>query len=45
MVEFHRFGGMAERLKATVLKTVVGQRPPGVRIPLPPLFVKADCHN
>ena len=29
-------GGMAEWLKATVLKTVVPLRVPGVRIPLPP---------
>ena len=29
-------GGMAERTKAVVLKTTVGSRPPGVRIPLPP---------
>ena len=29
-------GGMAERTKAAVLKTAVGSRPPGVRIPLPP---------
>ena len=28
---------MAEWFKATVLKTVVGLRSPGVRIPLPPL--------
>jgi hypothetical protein len=27
---------MAERSKAAVLKTAVGSRPPGVRIPLPP---------
>jgi hypothetical protein len=30
-------GGMAERTKATVLKTVVAERSPWVRIPLPPL--------
>ncbi len=35
-----RRGGMAERLNAAVLKTVVGVTPPGVRIPLPP-FSKA----
>jgi len=29
-------GEMAERLKAAVLKTVVGANPPGVRIPLSP---------
>src|SRR5262245_60164714 len=29
---------MAERSKATVLKTVVGETPPGVRIPLSPPF-------
>ena len=32
-------GGMAERLKAAVLKTVVALASPGVRIPLPPLMV------
>jgi hypothetical protein len=31
-----RLGGMAERTMATVLKTVVAARSPGVRIPLPP---------
>ena len=30
------FGGMAEWTMATVLKTVVAARSPGVRIPLPP---------
>ena len=30
------YGEMAERFKAAVLKTVVGLRPPGVRIPLSP---------
>ena len=30
-------GGMAEWFKATDLKSVVAARPPGVRIPLPPL--------
>ena len=30
-------GGMAEWTMATVLKTVVAARSPGVRIPLPPL--------
>ena len=29
-------GGMAEWLKAVVLKTTVGVTSPGVRIPLPP---------
>jgi hypothetical protein len=29
-------GGMAERFKAAVLKTVDGETRPGVRIPLPP---------
>jgi hypothetical protein len=29
-------GGMAEWTMATVLKTVVAARSPGVRIPLPP---------
>jgi hypothetical protein len=29
-------GGMAERFKAAVLKTVDGETHPGVRIPLPP---------
>ena len=29
-------GGMGERLKPAVLKTVVLERVPGVRIPLPP---------
>ena len=29
-------GGMGERLKPAVLKTAVGETPPGVRIPLPP---------
>jgi hypothetical protein len=29
-------GGMAEWLKAAVLKTVDGETRPGVRIPLPP---------
>jgi hypothetical protein len=29
-------GGMAERFKAAVLKTVDGVTRPGVRIPLPP---------
>ena len=31
-----RFGGMAERTMAAVLKTAVGSVSPGVRIPLPP---------
>ena len=31
-----RCGGMAERSMAVVLKTTVGETPPGVRIPLPP---------
>ena len=31
-------GGMGERLKPAVLKTVVPARVPGVRIPLPPPF-------
>jgi hypothetical protein len=31
-----RCGGMAEWLKAVVLKTTVGATSPGVRIPLPP---------
>jgi hypothetical protein len=31
-------GGMAERLKAAVLKTVSGVTHSGVRIPLPPPF-------
>ena len=31
-------GGMGERLKPAVLKTVVPERAPGVRIPLPPPF-------
>lgn len=31
-------GGVAERLKATVLKTVVRETAPGVRIPPPPCF-------
>jgi hypothetical protein len=30
-------GGVAEWLKAAVLKTAVGGSPPGVRIPSPPL--------
>ena len=30
------FGGLAERSKAAVLKTVVPARVPGVRIPKPP---------
>ena len=33
-------GGMAERTKAVVLKTTVGSRPPGVRIPLPPPIIR-----
>lgn len=34
-------GGMAERLKAVVLKTTVAVMSPGVRIPLPPpVFVE-----
>jgi hypothetical protein len=33
-------GGMAERTKAVVLKTTVGSRPPGVRIPLPPPTIR-----
>jgi hypothetical protein len=39
------FGGMAEWTMATVLKTVVAARSPGVRIPLPPpdwLMAEAD---
>ena len=32
------FGGMAERSKAIDLKSIVPERVPGVRIPLPPLF-------
>jgi hypothetical protein len=32
------FGGMAERLNAVVLKTIVLETAPGVRIPLPPLL-------
>jgi hypothetical protein len=32
----HSCGGMAERFKAAVLKTVGSERGPGVRIPLPP---------
>src|SRR5439155_12636668 len=31
-----RCGGMAEWSMAVVLKTTVGETPPGVRIPLPP---------
>ena len=30
------YGGMPERLNGTVSKTVVGLRPPRVRIPVPP---------
>ncbi len=47
MVESVRFGGMAERSKATVLKTVVGLHPPGVRIPLPPpaKFGTTGCYS
>ncbi len=33
---FSRYGGMAERFKAPVLKTGVGASSPWVRIPLPP---------
>ena len=29
-------GGMSERFKEIVLKTIVGESPPWVRIPLPP---------
>ena len=41
MVQYFRsgglpYGGMAEWLKAVVLKTTVGETSPGVRIPLPP---------
>ena len=32
-------GGMGERLIPAVLKTVVPERAPGVRIPLPPPFI------
>ena len=32
-------GGMGERLKPAVLKTVVPERVPGVRIPLPPPLI------
>src|SRR5207253_9233231 len=32
-------GGMGERLKPAVLKTVVRGTVPGVRIPLPPFFI------
>ncbi len=37
MVKWPPPGGMAEWFKATDLKSVVAARPPGVRIPLPPL--------
>ena len=36
-------GGLAERSKAAVLKTVVPARVPGVRIPKPP--PKGNCTN
>ena len=39
MVKWPPPGGMAEWFKATDLKSVVAARPPGVRIPLPPLGV------
>jgi|WetSurMetagenome_2_1015567.scaffolds.fasta_scaffold00164_36 hypothetical protein len=35
---FRQTGGVAERLKAAVLKTVVGVTLPWVRIPPPPPF-------
>ena len=35
---FKNNGGLAERSKAAVLKTVEGASPPGVRIPHPPPF-------
>ena len=34
-------GGMAERLKAAVLKTVNGETRSGVRIPLPPPYASS----
>ena len=37
---FYNLGGMAEWLKAPVLKTGVGASSPGVRIPLPPPLQK-----
>jgi hypothetical protein len=37
-------GGMAERTKATVLKTVVAERSPRVRIPLPPPQKRHRCN-
>jgi hypothetical protein len=37
---YARLGRMAERTKATVLKTVDGATHPWVRIPLLPLFVQ-----
>jgi hypothetical protein len=38
-------GGMAERTKATVLKTVVAERSPRVRIPLPPPYILGSTHR
>jgi hypothetical protein len=35
-ISYDEYGGMAERLKAAVLKTVNGVTRSGVRIPLPP---------